>query len=62
MLTEVPSASQTKYIVTVKGHAVSPPCASRQIAESYLVRLSPDQQAVAEITPVTSGGQQLLFG
>jgi hypothetical protein len=61
-LTEVPQFTETKYLVKVQGVVVSPPCASRQIAESYVLHLTPQQQSLAEIVPITGGGKQVLLG
>lgn len=59
MLHEV---EDTKYVVKVNGRVVSVPFASRTLAEQAIANLPKDQQMIAEIAPVTSGGQEILLG
>lgn len=50
------------YVVRVNGQNVTQPVSSQQLAEMERMRLEPDQQALAEVVPVTAEGQQVLFG
>lgn len=59
MLTEV---SPTFFAIKVNGQIVHANIPSRQLAEATLFQLPLDQRAVAEIVPVTSTGQTVLFG
>lgn len=52
----------TKFQVLINGVPFGSPQPSRFLAESLLTNLTPDQRALAEIRPVTSTGQQVLFG
>lgn len=53
---------QPKYVIKVNGRTVSVPFPSKFLAEQHLGNLPKDQQAIAEIVPVTAGGQEILFG
>lgn len=59
MLSEV---DETKFVVKVNGRVVSDTFASRMLAEQAVANLPKDQQPIAEIVPVTSGGQEILLG
>lgn len=59
MLTEIES---TQYVVKVNGIPVSSPQPTLRLAEAILLALPAQQQVLAEIIPVTSGGQQILLG
>lgn len=50
------------YVVRVNGQNMTIPFNSRQMAESEIVKLAPDLQALAEVVPVTAEGKELLLG
>lgn len=59
MLTEV---SQTRYVVKVRGVAVSAPQPTRQLAEAAMLSLPSETRAIAEIAIVAPDGKELLLG
>lgn len=59
MLHEV---DEVKYVVRVNGVNVSIPFTSRMLAEQHIGNLPVDQQALAEVVPITTNGQQVLLG
>ncbi len=59
MLTEI---SLTRFVVKVNGITVCAPQLSRQLAEAAVLTLTPEQQALAVIVPITDGNQELLLG
>lgn len=59
MLTEV---SPTLFNVVVNGEKRASNLPSYNIAESFLMTLTETERQVAVIVPVTSSGQQILFG
>lgn len=52
----------TLYVVKINGVDISPRYPTPQLAESFVFRLPMEQQAVAQIVPVTNTGTQVLFG
>lgn len=59
MLTE---QEPTKFQVYINGIPYGSAQPTKFLAENLLVNLTPDQRALAEVRPVTSTGQQVLFG
>lgn len=59
MLTEV---STMKFVVKVNGVIVSPTLPTRRLAESMILTLPADQQAIAEILTISDQGKELLLG
>ena len=57
----IKETQQTKYVVKVRGVAVSAPQPSQQLAEAVLSALPPDQRLMATIVPVTTDGKEMLF-
>ena len=53
--------NEVKYVVKVNGAEVSPRYTTPQAADNALQMLSEEHQAIAEIVPVTSNGQQMLL-
>lgn len=53
--------NEVKYVVKVNGAEVSPRYNTPQAADNALQMLSEEHQAIAEIVPVTSNGQQMLL-
>lgn len=53
---------QPKYVIKVGGKVVSVQFPSKFLAEQHIGNLPKDQQAFAVIVPVTTGGQEILFG
>lgn len=51
-----------RYVVMVNGVEVSPRYQTPQLAEMQLINLAENQQAIAEVVPVTEGGAKLLLG
>lgn len=49
------------YVVRVHGQDVTAPVATQQLAEMKKMELEPEQQALAEVVPVTADGKQILF-
>lgn len=52
----------TLFQVVICGVPYGTPQSTRSLAENLLIRLTPDQQLVAEIRPVSQTGKQLLLG
>jgi hypothetical protein len=50
------------YQVRVKGKSMSQPFEQRVIAEQFVMRLTHEDQPLAEIVTVTAAGQELLLG
>lgn len=59
MLTEV---QQTQFVVVVNGVHVCVPQPTYTLAEAVILSLPLEQRQFASILPVTTGGQQILFG
>lgn len=57
----IKETQQTKYVVKVRGVAMSAPQPTRQLAEAVLVTLTPEQRSIATIVPVTGEGKEMLF-
>lgn len=53
---------QTKFVVKVRGVAVTLPMPSRNLAEAQLINLPMETRQFAEIVPVSPQGQEILFG
>lgn len=52
----------TNFQVFINGIPYGSKQPTKHLAESLLNNLTPDQRALAEIRPVTTTGQQVLFG
>lgn len=52
---------QVSYVVKVNGVAISTPT-SRALAEQQKNNLPEESRLLAEVVPVTSDGNQILFG
>ena len=53
--------TELKYIVKVNGQVRTAPLV-KQLAETALQSLPENEKAIAELVPVTAGGQELLLG
>lgn len=53
--------TELKYVIKVNGKVRTVPLL-RQLAEDALQNLPEDERVIAELVPVTSGGQELLLG
>lgn len=54
--------SNTKYRVTVGGRVISEGLTSRHAAELVISGLTEEERLKAQIVPVSSNGNQILFG
>jgi hypothetical protein len=52
---------EMKFVIKVNGQARSKPLI-RTLAEQALQNLPEDERVIAELVPVTPGGQELLLG
>ena len=58
LINETPTV---KYRVILAGQVLKE-APSQMLAEQFIMTLSEEQRAKAQVVPVTEGGQQLLFG
>ena len=61
MSNKILESEALKYRVVLNGQVLTE-APSRPIAEGFVAQLSNEQQQEAKVIPVTSGGQQVLFG
>lgn len=50
-----------KYRVVLNGQVLQE-APSQMLAEQFIMTLSEEQRAKAQVVPITEGGQQVLFG
>lgn len=58
----IKETEQIKYVIKVNGQVVSIQFASAFVAEQAVGQLAPEQQAIAEVVPVTASGKEVLLG
>lgn len=61
MSTQLTETETVTYQVIVNG-AVLNESASVQLAKSFVLQLTPEQRAVAQIVPIVESGKQILLG
>jgi len=54
--------TKTYYVLTVNGQPVSSRCETLTLIELAKQKLSPEHQAIAEVTQVADDGKQVLRG